>query len=168
MFGEVRKVTNFRPKYKCEPFTHPGWRLRDIQRWSVLIQKYFSSVSALNSADFLWNSADILRIQNDNFWYIFHFFFKTFLSTSISKQIILVYSHICILFFSDFCKQKLKTLAKRNKFSQQNFFPNLVFSKLGRAWRKKKIVATSFAYCAIGRFQIKNLNVEGIIFLQWW
>ena len=48
---------------------YPGWRLRDIQRWSALIQNTFRSVSALlitwkslNSADSALNSA-----ENGNF-----------------------------------------------------------------------------------------------------
>ena len=51
------------------PKTFPGWRLRDIQRWSALIQNTFRSVSALfitwkslNSADSALNSA-----ENGNF-----------------------------------------------------------------------------------------------------
>ena len=47
----------------------PGWRLRDIQRWSALIQNTFRSVSvlfitwkSLNSADSALNSA-----ENGNF-----------------------------------------------------------------------------------------------------
>ena len=60
---------------------YPGWRLRDIQRWSAQIQITFRSVSALfitwkslNSADFLWNSSDFWIIQNDNPWLIYYLF----------------------------------------------------------------------------------------------
>ena len=40
----------------------PGWRFRDIQRWSALIQNNFSSVSALFIIWKSLNSAD-----NENF-----------------------------------------------------------------------------------------------------
>ena len=49
----------------------PGWRLRDIQRWSALIQNTFRSVSALfitwkslNSADSALNSAENANFQS--------------------------------------------------------------------------------------------------------
>ena len=51
--------------------SYPGWRLRDIQRWSALIQNTFRSVSALfitwkslNSADSALNSAENGKFQS--------------------------------------------------------------------------------------------------------
>ena len=56
----------------------PGWRLRDIQRWSALIQKNFRSVSALfitwksmNSADSALNSVENPKFQSSKWALIF-------------------------------------------------------------------------------------------------
>ena len=63
------------------PQTHlltrsPCWPLRDIQRWSALIQKYSSSDSTLFVNWKTVDSAYFYRFQNDNFWFIFKFFPK--------------------------------------------------------------------------------------------
>ena len=49
--------------------TIPGWRLREIQRWSALIQNTFRSVSALFITWKSLNSADsaLNRAENGNF-----------------------------------------------------------------------------------------------------
>ena len=66
-----------------------SWRLKDIQRWSPLIQNKFSSVSALfitwksqNSANFLWNSAEQRWFWANSEWqFLVHFsVFQIFLN----------------------------------------------------------------------------------------
>ena len=63
-----------------------------IKSWTALI----SSETALNSADFLWNSAEQRWFLNNSEWQFlvnFHYF-QIFLSTSASRHIILVFSHV--------------------------------------------------------------------------
>ena len=75
-----------------ELINYSGWRLRDIHRWSALIQNNFRSVSALfitwkslNSADFLWHSAEHRWFLTDSelqFLVSFFMFFEIFKVTS--------------------------------------------------------------------------------------
>ena len=89
----------------------PGWRLRDIQRWSALTQNTFRSVSALFIT---WKSLKQRWFRAEQRWFplkqrwtglifeyirmtIVGFFFTMFkfsLSTSISRHIILVFSPV--------------------------------------------------------------------------
>ena len=67
------------------------------QRCCSSVSLWNSADSELNSADFLWNSAEQRWFLNNSEWQFlvnFSFFFKIFLTTSISRHIILVFTPV--------------------------------------------------------------------------
>ena len=99
----------------------PGWPLRDIQRWSALIQNTFRSVSALlinwkslSSSDFLWNSVEQSWFLNNSEWqflvtfHIFQNFSKYFNFRHITLAFSPVYEKkwATEIYFSNFVQAK--------------------------------------------------------------
>ena len=102
----------------CSIYNSPGWRLRDIQRWSALIQNTFRSVSALfitwkslKSADSALNSA-----ENENF--------LVEKSTLNSADLLLILSETALSFsvLNSADSEKIKTDQLWNSWSALRFF----------------------------------------------
>ena len=71
------------------------------QRWNSAVSALIFSVTALIqgwtaliSSETAMNSADFWRVQNDNFWFILHFF-EILGSTSVLRHVIKSFSPIC-------------------------------------------------------------------------